>query len=117
MLARVCELHVFKALPRWSQFDISKIAPILRASPQLRTFSSELYLLGDTSWLTESTAPLHPEFVGLVHPRLRHLAVNARVSSSRDDDCASRLRRACFPALEVLEVGRETFFVTSLPAS
>jgi hypothetical protein len=69
---------------------------------------------GDTLWLTESTAPLHPAFVGLVHHRLRHFGVNASVSSSCDDDCASRLRQACFPALQVLEVHGDKFFVTPL---
>jgi hypothetical protein len=115
MLARVCELHLGKGFP-WSHFGMSDVARVLRAAPQLRALYMHERVRIDTLWLTQSAASLHPSFVGLVHPQLRHFAVNSKVSELLDDGCASRLRQACFPALRVLEVRGETFFVTPLDA-
>jgi hypothetical protein len=108
-LARVCELHV----PRYARVSVSDMAQVLRAAPRLRTLCCTRELDGDTSFLAEVARPLHPSFVGLVHPRLRSLTVSTHVSSSPPDDgCASRLRQTCFPRLRVMKINGETFFVT-----
>jgi hypothetical protein len=108
MFASLCELHALKIFP-YFPVSISSVVRVLRAAPQLQTFRVDPYLGGDTLWLTASNAPLDAAVVGLVHPRLQHFSVNARISLSRDASCASRLRQVCFPALRVLKVGRGTF--------
>jgi hypothetical protein len=110
MFASLCELHALTTFP-YRALSISSVVRVLRAAQQVQTFRVDPYLGGDTLWLTASNAPLDAAVVGLVHPRLQHFVVNARLSLTRDDSCASRLRQVCFPALRVLEVGRETFSV------
>jgi hypothetical protein len=105
-LARVCELHLYTTV------GISDVAQVLRAAPRLRTFSCTCGLRGETSWLLRSTDPLHPAFVGLIHPRLQIFDVATRVSAVCDDGCASRLRQTCFPRLRELKLIDATFFVT-----
>jgi hypothetical protein len=121
LLTRVCDLEVLRRSVT-APFDVSAMAQVLLAAPQLRTFGvhtsreTAMHVRGDTSWLTASDAPLAPAFVGLVHPRLRHLRVLLELPPgppSRDESCASRLRRICFPRLRELKVNDETFFVTS----
>jgi hypothetical protein len=113
ILARVCELHVLTGI---ASVNVSDVARVLRAAPRLRTFRTNEQLCGDTAWLTASTAPLHPAFVGVVHPRLRCFAVNTvepppgSPLGDFDEGCASRLRRTCFPRLRELEVDDDTFF-------
>jgi hypothetical protein len=106
-LARVCVLHVYTYTP----VSVSAVAQVIRAAPRLRTFICALHP-GDMQWITTPTAPLHPAFVGLVHPRLRYLGVATRVSASSGDGCASRLQRTCFPRLLEMKVGDVTFFAT-----
>jgi hypothetical protein len=120
LLARVRMLHVF------ARVDVSGLATVLRAAPQLRTFHTEEPLGGDTSWLTASAVPIGPAFAGLVHPWLRYFTVGTASASVEptvttdrdqpclcDDGCVSRLRRCCFPRLQALEVNGKTFFATS----
>jgi hypothetical protein len=96
--------------------DLSDLAQVLLAAPQLRAFSTNQRLRDGTSWLITSSSPLHPAFVGLTHRRLRCLGLPADSFIRPSHDCASRLRRACFPRLREMEVGGETFFVTALDA-
>jgi hypothetical protein len=112
LLARVCELRVL--FGRAAPTDPAEIARVLRAAPRLRTLHDGPLLPADAAWLTSSALPLHPAFVDLVHPRLRHLSVHISGSAapSRDDGCAARLRQTCFPWLRELTVDGETIFVT-----
>jgi hypothetical protein len=108
-LSRVREFHVSSYAP----VAVSDIARVLRVAPRLRTLSCTRELRGDTSFLAEVARPLHPSFVGLVHPRLRLLSVSTRVPPSpRDDGCASRLRQTCLPRLRMMRVNCGTYFVT-----
>jgi hypothetical protein len=112
LLTRVCRLVVFGVNP----LDLADVAHVLKGAPQLRAFSTARRLSGDTKWLTMSTARLNPAFVGLVHPKLRHLAVGtvSHVAAAKcDADCATRLRRTCFPRLQGIEVNGAAFFVTT----
>jgi hypothetical protein len=109
LLTRVCELEVFGG-------NVADVARILRAAPRLRTFSMHAKLRGDMSWLTASAAPLHPAFVGLVHPKMRYFSLtNVYLTAPCDDvdeydiGCASRLR-TCFPRLHTMHVNYKTFF-------
>jgi hypothetical protein len=113
LLSRVCKLHVFGIAP----LDLADVAQMLNGAPRLRTFGTARKLSGDTSWLTASTAPLGPAFVGLIHPKLRHFAIStfSRVDPvDCDADCASRLRRTCFPRLQDTQVNGAVFYVTPL---
>jgi hypothetical protein len=103
-LTRVRKLRVFQG-----PFDLSDVARILRAAPQLRTLRTDRVLLSDRS---PPATPLDLPFMGLVHPHLRCLAVSTRVPSPRNDGCATQLRRTCFPRLREMRVDDETYFVT-----
>jgi hypothetical protein len=114
LLARVCDLQV-PLTHVDAPFDASAMAQVLLAAPRLRTFgmhtATRMHLRGDTSWLSASDAPLPPAFMGLVHPRLRRLHVLLdllRELHSRDGNCASRLRRTCFPRLREMRINDET---------
>jgi hypothetical protein len=75
ILSRVSDVRVFyaDALP-----NVCDVARVLRAAPRLRAFRVLPDLVGDASWLTQSTVPLHPSFMSLVHPRLRCIAIKTR---------------------------------------
>jgi hypothetical protein len=112
MLARVCELRIRDGVH--PPVDLSDLAQLFLAVPQLRAFSTNQRFRGGTSWLITSTAPLHPAFVGLVHRRLRYVGLPTDPLVRPSSDCASRLQRACFPRLREMEVGRETFLAIPL---
>jgi hypothetical protein len=112
-LVRVRELRAFRNIAPLAASDMARV---LHAAPHLRTFFVQEEIFGDPAWFTAPAHPLHPAFVGLVHPRLRHFGVNMPIASLRGDDCMSRLRQTCFPALRELEVSAERFFVTPLCA-
>jgi hypothetical protein len=111
-LTRVCDLRIYPSVN--VPFDMADVAQVLVAAPQLRKFTVPS-VTGDTLWLTTCAGPLAPAFAGLVHPRLRYFTVRPGFPqlSSRDDGCVSRLRRTCFPRLQVLEVDGETFLATT----
>jgi hypothetical protein len=117
LLSHVSELRLLYAA---TPLNVSDVGSILRAAPRLCRFSMDQQLHGDTLWLAASaTAPLHPAFIGFVHHRLRYFSVG---SSGRAElsapppsphcanECASRLRRTCFPRLREMEINGETFF-------
>jgi hypothetical protein len=121
LLTRVRTLHVRDAERDPPAVDLSDLARVLLAAPRLRSLDTSQRFREGTSWLISSTAPLHPAFVGLVHRRLRHLGLPADPRVAASNDCASRLRRACFPRLQEIEVAasftRTAFFVTPLDAA
>jgi hypothetical protein len=98
--------------PVVSDINISDVARVLRAAPQMRILAAPPRLRDDASSLTTSAAPLHPAFVGVAHSRLRQFYVNASSDdmSSRDELCASRLRQACFPRLQSMLVAGQQYF-------
>jgi hypothetical protein len=116
LLARVCELCVLQGLEGRDRTstDLSGIARVMRAAPQLRTFHAAPVLRDDMSWLTASDLPLGPAFENVFHPRLRHLSVHVSRPHelSCDDSCVARLRQTCFPRLRNLDVNEEPFFAT-----
>jgi hypothetical protein len=114
-LARVCNLFLLG--DTGTHIDLSNVAQMLRAAPQMRTLTIGPTLRGDTSCLTASVAPLHPAFVGLVHPRLRQLGANVTSDgvSSRDELSAMRLQRACFPRLRSMRVVLDQFICDMTP--
>jgi hypothetical protein len=121
LLTRVCTLHVRDAARDPPVVDLSDLAQVFFAAPQLRVFDTNQRFRDGTSWLVSSTAPLHPAFVGLVHRRLRYLGLPADPRVAPSNDCASRLQRSCFPRLRTMEVSalitRTAFFITPLDAA
>jgi hypothetical protein len=88
--------------------DPADVARVLRAAPQLKKFYSAHHVRGDASWLAP-TAPTHPAFEGLIHPRLREFGLDA---TQPDAEWAAHLRRRHFPRLRELAVGKTVSFVT-----
>jgi hypothetical protein len=120
-LARVCEIHITTAF-RGDPLDQSDVARVLRAAPRLKKFRTAHWVQGDASWLAP-TAPTHPAFEGLIHPRLRELGIvcaivgaeRASESTKPDAEWVAQLRRRHFPRLRELLVGAEACFVTPAP--
>jgi hypothetical protein len=116
-LARVCDLHITSIVDDVDPLDPTDVARVLRAAPQLKRFYTSHPVQSDGSWLAP-TAPTHPQFEGLVHPRLRELGVArvrpaARRTSERtppDAEWVAHLRRCHFPRLRELIVGDDTYF-------
>jgi hypothetical protein len=114
-LARVCDLRITTASADADPLNPSDVARVLRAAPQLKKFYNDRVVQSDAPWLAP-TAPTHPAFEGLVHPRLRVFGIaRARAGDSDripDADWAAPLRRPHFPRLRELVVGKESYFVT-----
>jgi hypothetical protein len=116
----VCDLQIttgFNADP----LDPSDVARILRAAPQLKKFYTAHYVHGGASWLAP-TAPTHPAFEGLVHPRLREFGLAVAegedgTSESAPPGALAHLRRHHFPRLRELFAGFEAYFVTPPPCA
>jgi hypothetical protein len=110
-LARVSELHITAAFNSRA-LDPSDVARVLRAAPMLKTFHIACFVHGDASWLAP-TAPTHPAFEGLVHPRLREFAVPyADAQGASGVEWVAYLRQRHFPRLRKLIVGDDASFVT-----
>jgi hypothetical protein len=97
-----CDLHIPTAFDV-DPLDPTDVARVLRAAPQLKKFHLAHYVDGDASWLAP-TAPTHPAFEGLVHPRLREfgLAVaeaddGTSEAAPPDADWVAHLQRHHFP--------------------
>jgi hypothetical protein len=113
-LSRVCDLRIIEQTFDAHPLDPTDVARVLRAAPQLKKFHICRYL----PWLAP-TAPTHPTFEGLVHPRLRQLGLAREEgnpyhpkASPPAAEWAAHLRRRHFPRLRELVVGDETHFVT-----
>jgi hypothetical protein len=117
-LARVRDMRVTTAFDA-HPLDPAHAARVLRGAPQLKKFYTDRCMQDYASWLAP-TAPTHPAFEGLVHPRLREFGVRTahaaaqRTSngSSPDDGWAAHLRHCHFPRLRVLAVNKAAYFVT-----
>jgi hypothetical protein len=80
-LTRVNDLRI-TTTPGVNPLDPANVARVLRAAPQLKKFHTADSVHGDESWLAP-TAPTHPAFEGLVHPRLREFGIRtARAGAS-----------------------------------
>jgi hypothetical protein len=118
----VCDLHVTAGFGV-DPLDPSDVARILRSAPQLKKFHTTQSVQGGASWFAP-TAPTHPAFEGLVHPRLREFGLalaEAEDGTSEpappDTDWVTQLRRRHFPRLRELFVGFEAYFVTPPPCA
>jgi hypothetical protein len=113
-LGRVCNLFITTPFDM-DPLDPADVARVLRAAPQLKKFFTAHHVRGDASWLAP-TAPTHPAFEGLVHPRLREFGIvcadGISETSPPNAEWAAHLRRRHFPRLRELIVGDETYFVT-----
>jgi hypothetical protein len=120
-LSRVRDLHIvapFEVDP----LDPSDVTRVLRAAPLLKKFFTSHCVHGDASWLAP-TAPTHPAFEGLVHPRLREFGIardeddegTSTEATPPDTDLVAHLRRRHFPRLRELVVGDDACFVTPPP--
>jgi hypothetical protein len=114
-LARVCDLRI-TTLFEVSLLEPTDVARVLRAAPQLKTFYIDDYVSDNGSWLTP-TAPTHPAFEGLVHPRLREFGFardeeDGEEATPAHDGWVAHLRRCHFPRLRKV-VGDDAYFVTS----
>jgi hypothetical protein len=110
LLARVCELHVCDSA---APLDVSDVAGVLRAAPQLRHFQIDKLSGIDWPWLAATAGA--PKLAGLVHPRLRCFCARDAwpFPSSSDGRWVWQLRRSCFPRLRAMEINRVTFSVTA----
>jgi hypothetical protein len=121
-LARVCDLRI-TTLSDVDPLDPTDVARVLRAAPRLKKFHTDHCVHSDASWLAP-TAPTHPAFEGLVHPRLQKFGV------ARDEDdegntsteatpphpeLVAHLRRRHFPRLREVVVGDDACSVTPPP--
>jgi hypothetical protein len=114
-LARVCDLRI-TTLSDVDPLDPTDVAHVLRAAPQLKKLFTSHCVRGAASWLAP-TAPTHPAFEGLVHPRLREFGIvcadGARAeTTSPDAEWVVHLRRRHFPRLRKLVVGDDVSFIT-----
>jgi hypothetical protein len=110
-LARVSDLRI--AAPADADpLDPADVARVLRAAPQLKKFRTAHSVRGDASWLAP-TAPTHPAFEGLVHPRLREFCAEAEDETSQDAEWIEHLRQRHFPRLRELDVGAGACWVTT----
>jgi hypothetical protein len=118
LLARVFDLRI-TTLFDVASLDLTDVARVLRAAPQLKKFYIDDNVGDNGSWLAP-TAPTHPAFEGLVHTRLREFGF-ARDEEDEDgeeatpahDGWVAHLRRCHFPRLRKLVVGDDAYFVTS----
>jgi hypothetical protein len=114
-LRRVCDLRITAPL-EVDPLDPADVARVLRSAPQLKKFDTDRCVRGAASWLAP-TAPTHPAFEGLVHPRLREFSITLDEAEDGTSPVATPpdaewLRRRHFPRLRELLVGDETYFVT-----
>jgi hypothetical protein len=117
-LTRVYHLRILSS--DVDPLDPADVARVLRAAPQLNKFHAAHRVRGAASWLAP-TAPTHPAFEGLVHPRLRKFGVvsadGVRADTTPtppDVEWVTHLRRRHFPRLRELAVGKDVCFVTPL---
>jgi hypothetical protein len=94
--------------------DPNHVARILRAAPQLKKFHTAHCVRDAASWLAP-TAPTHPAFEGLVHPKLREFGIRtprAETSGAAPPDAewVTHLRRCHFPQLRGLIIGDKEWF-------
>jgi hypothetical protein len=90
---------------------------LLREAPQLRQLTVDVFGTKDALWvLSDALIPeppfTGPAFVGLAHPRLRHLALTSTtypLDVSVPRGCGARLRRRHFPRLRRLTVEDEDY--------
>jgi hypothetical protein len=110
-LARVCDLHITAAFDM-DPLDPSDVARLLRAAPRVKKIHTDHLVHGGGSWLAP-TAPTHPAFEGLVHPRLREFGIGCAEAEEDDmsdatppnDEWAGHLQRRHFPRLRELVIG------------
>jgi hypothetical protein len=110
-LARVSDLRIVAPADA-DPLDPADVARVLRAVPQLKKFLTAHSVRGDASWLMP-TAPTHPAFEGLVHPRLREFRAEAEDETSQDAEWVEHLRQGHFPRLRELDVGAGACWVTT----
>jgi hypothetical protein len=114
-LAQVRELWVGVATLRALYSDTARL---LRAAPQLRLLTVDICDEGeeeDAVWLSAAELITDPAFAGLVHPRLRHLAVGCEYDARPDDgaaDCAFVLQQRQFPRLRRLTLDEQDYPVS-----
>jgi hypothetical protein len=112
-LTRVYDLRIILEVSV-DPLELSDVVRVLRAAPQLKKFYTDHWVRGDASWLAP-TAPTHPAFEGLVHPRLREFGISCYEEDGPPPDAAewaAHLRRRHFPRLRELGVGDNAYFVT-----
>jgi hypothetical protein len=90
------------------------LARLLRAAPQLRQLTLELWSrVGEGFFLTAGEPITDPAFAGLIHARLRHLIIE---NGPRPDcvaaDCAFVLQQRHFPRLRRLAVNKQEYPVS-----
>jgi hypothetical protein len=82
------------------------LARLLRAAPHLRQLTFNVDSRDRLRWVLSEG--LSPVFAGLVHPRLRHVAIiGQRPPLDVSDGCGVRLREHHFPRLRRLTVAEE----------
>jgi hypothetical protein len=116
-LARVSDLRI-SAPVVVDALDPADVARVLRAGLQLKKFHTAHSVHPAASWLAP-TAPPHPAFEGLVHPRLREFGIrtsHAEITqgTSPGAEWAAHLRRRHFPRLRELSIGDKACFITPL---
>jgi hypothetical protein len=93
----------------------SHLARLLRAAPQLRRVTVEIFKQPEdvSFWLTAGEPITDPAFAGMVHHQLRHLIVrNGPRPENVAADCAVVLRQRHFPRLRRVTVDEQDYPVS-----
>jgi hypothetical protein len=95
--------------------EASYLTQLIRAAPQLRRLGVDVYAdFPTTRCLTHPHTP-DPALAGLVHPRLRRIAITCEASprpGSAAADCAATLRQRHFPQLRRLSLDGQEYAVS-----
>jgi hypothetical protein len=86
------------------------MAQVLREAPQLRQLTFYVQARDHARWVLSEEFTSEPAFAGLVHPKLRHVAVTSMYREGGGpvpDVCGMRLRQRHFPRLRRLTMDDE----------
>jgi hypothetical protein len=103
-LARVCRLTLNV---EWTPPEATSVAQLLREAPQLRHLTFYMRTRDHARWVLSEEFTSEPAFAGLIHPRLRHIAVTCmqwKAGGPVPGVCGVRLRQRHFPRLRRLTV-------------
>jgi hypothetical protein len=99
-------------LAGWTPPEAAVIARLLRAAPHLRQLTFYVMARAHAVWVLSGELTSEPAFAGLVHPRLRHVAVMSmflQADGPVSGVCGARLRERHFPRLRRLTMDDEEY--------
>jgi hypothetical protein len=94
------------------KLEAAFVARLLRAAPQLRQLTFDVYFPEDAQWVLSGAFTRERSFMRPFHPQLRHLAITSEHSPMGvrvSGGCGVRLRQRHFPRLRRLTVEDEDY--------